>query len=77
MRPITPPKRNTGIRPKVSAMGDVRIFMRFPEDWPTLRRLFATPLFSGREFFATRVLLRIITAPKLKPERKNRRTMEA
>ena len=76
MRPIIPPIRNTGSRPSLSAMGGVVILMKLPEDWLIRRRLFATPLFSGVEFFATSEELRTLTAPKLTPERKNIRTID-
>jgi hypothetical protein len=57
-------------------MGDVVILVRLPVDWPMLRRLLATPRFSGFEFLAMTVVIRILTAPKLTPKRKKRRTIE-
>ena len=71
--PITPPEMNTGTRPTLSAREDVKILEKYPVDWPTLRRLLATPRLSGVECLATRVVLRIRTAPKLTPEMKRMR----
>jgi hypothetical protein len=70
LRLVTPPKINTGVSPMFSAIDDVNIFMKLPVDWLKSRRLFAIPRFSGIELFATRVVLRILKAPKLTPDRK-------